>query len=660
MTITYKVNGVAMTNRVRLLDEGSGFVTAAERGAVGSGGVLIDDPASALTINGWQTFTIDDDEAFPEPRVFTGYIADRGIGRQGRMRSGTDRVHDCTVIDQNALLHTKVLHANAAKRGAESDVARIAYLLTSEALSGIVYDEGLNSASNAINFLESDLRRGFADDAISAMCTVAGKNFFVYRDTGTGLPALFYDKDDAAVYSSTLRISNVSTDVDGSVTYAPSRDAVLTRTPENQYGGVSYGWKGAPLFVTSAATIASMGLERDGVFDTDRVGLLATAQSESVRWLNQHAAEVDTIAVTIIVPSAHVNDVYAGQRIQVKFQHLPGYTSFTWTRVRRRSVKPAAPQFWEMRLELYVPPVAATDAAASAPAAILQSTSAYFSTGGLLTLTNPVTPGNILIYQQSVRNNSAVSPKAGSAVGPTRAFTNLIAPVSLAPGDTLTFGYRSATGDEQSLWFGVNDVVVIVYEVSVISVADCIAATGATAGGVGVTKTIGTLASGAGHVALMGIITNQDGDATNSEVPGAGWTEAAERGTGSGSDGHPHTELAYAVAPAGSLPAVVVGANKGWAGIAIDIGGSSATATPLPTPGDPIQNETAGGTVNASNTAFTTAYGFITLPTSTLRVFDDGLDQTDHVSASDGAAGTFSLDYAPSYGSVIRTFYTAR
>lgn len=69
-----------------------------------------------------------------------------------------------------------------------------------------------------------------------------------------------------------------------------------------------------------------------------------------------------------------------------------------------------------------------------------------------------------------------------------------------------------------------------------------------------------------------------------------------------------------------------------------------------------INQETPSGSVNGSNTAFTTARGYIS---GSLEVYVNGLLQakTTHVTETSPSAGTFSLDVAPIAGDIIRVSY---
>ena len=658
MSIIYKINGVTLTNRVRLMEEGEGFVTAAERGSVATGGVMIDDDDASLTINGWQTFTVDDDEAFPYSRVFTGFIVERNLGRNSRYRTTTARVHDCSILDMNAYLHLHVLRANAAKRAAETDVARVAWLLTSEALSGLVYDRGLVSSSSPINFLEADTRRTFADEVITTIAPVAGKNFFAYYDNATATPGLFYDSDSAAVYSSTLRLSNVASDVDNVVTFAPSIDADVQRQSNDWYGGVTYGWRGDPIYAQSATTVALMGILRDAVYDTDRVGLLTTAQSEAKRFLNVHSTETDFVTVSVILPSARINDIHAGQRIQVKFSHIPGYTSFTYTRVRRRAVKPIAPQFWEMRLELWVPAVPVSDAVITVPPTIVQSVSARNGDAGNLTLTLPaaVTAGNLLVIVGRKRNSNSSGGlpnhlEVGSAVGRSVFFTvaataDTLAGDILGP-DRVNVMYVVAVGDEQTLVSQANKLQFTYYEIANASVAG-LQTLALSSQPASVSKSLGSFA-GASSLQIAGMIFGDSGGTPPTQTVGTGWTEDNQTNDFTTGD-HPGTISMHAT----TKPTVTIsGGAVEWGGAAIAFSGD-LVAAPQPVT-DWISESLGYG--NGTTTAFTTTWPF---DDGSLTVFVDRLDQTSAATITSAAAGTFSLAFAPLASELVEVTYRGR
>lgn len=614
MTIEYRVNGVLLTSRVRLLDEGSGFVSAAERGAIGTGGVLIDDPDGDLTINGWQSFTVDDTEAFPDNRVFTGVIADRGIGRGGRFKVGAGRVHDCSILDLNYLLHIHLLRTNAAKRAAETDVVRVAWLLTSEGLSGLVTDEGLVSTSNAINFLASDLRRRYPDDALTEVAPVAGKNFFVYRDVASGNAALFYDKNTASVWASPLRISNVPADVDGTTTFAPDMDANLERSPQDQYGGVSYGWLGDPIYVQSATTISTMGFLRDGVYDTNRVGLLATAQAQAQSFLNTRATETDIISFSVILPSAKVNQIMAGMEIDVKFSHLPGYSSgFTTTRIRRRGAIPISPTHWKLALELWALPTPVDDATLDL------GTCSYTAN------VNPGTPSSDDIWGAAVTGPGAYN-YAGTPPTPTTTFTGGISEsgtFNISPKFGVNPGVFSGPQTFEARWDIDLGSATFICKAQLIATYP--------------------------HPITLSPLALEYSD------NGSSWTTAiaALDGTAQsvGTTAHRYWSLHYGPES--------VGAPGLWYYPGIDMNGLllwSGTAGPDPFPMTTGLVSESLGFGDGTTVSFTTTYGFLT---GTLVVLVDNVDQTAGITVTDALAGTFDLAFAPTSSEQVTVTYQA-
>lgn len=367
MTVEHRIDGVLLTNRVELVDGiDGGLVTAAFRGEVGRGGVIIDDPTGALNLTIWRSYTVDDTAATPT-RVFTGRAIDKTVGRLGKQVEGTARTWNVSIEDLNNELHRVLVRFqdNDGKRLAETDVVRLTWLLGSRALLGIVSDEGLVSSAGAVALLGQDERQKFADDIMTEFAVIAGKNYYVYHDTASGNAALVYQHDEATYWAAGISISNAGDD-NGSTIFAPEAAVSVHRgdPADGPYTGVQYVYKGIPIFAESAATITAMGgIRREQVFDTDRVGHLATAQSEAIRWLNQHADETNTISVVITVPSAKVNLALAGQEISVKLINIPGMESGVICRIRRRDARPVAPGFWELHLELWAPRTAASDAA---------------------------------------------------------------------------------------------------------------------------------------------------------------------------------------------------------------------------------------------------------------------------------------------------------
>lgn len=600
MSLVYKINGATILDRVRLRDEGEGYVTAAELGSIGTGGVLIDDPNGDLTINGWQSFTIDDTGAGSYQRVFTGYIVDRQISRGSRFRTAAGRVHSCTVLDQNALLRVHVLRANAAKRPAETDVTRVAWLLTSEALSGLVTDEGLVSASNAGSFLASDTRRRFADDVLNEMAPSAVKNFFVYRDHASGNAALFYDKNTASVWSTSIKVSNVAADVDGTTVFAPTVDASLTRTPEEQYGGVSYGWLGPAIYVTSATTIAAMGFTRDAVYDTNRVGLLATAQQAAKDWLNVRATETDIVSFEMVVPSSVVTSIEAGMEMQVKFSHLPGYSSYVWRRIRRRRAIPETDGTWRLAIELWAVPTPVTDAA---DVTVCDTNFALGKTW-IVTQSGPGSPMSTnsgeADLSDGVTDTSSGQFAAGGHVTSGSGLYTFRFAVDLGSAQSVT---------EVKLWWW----SLITFDTARVYYSD-------------------TGTSGAWTEVTSGTPSSPSTSLTFSAISHRYWSVTLE---------HYYVDLTYWTALA----------SDAYSLTEIEIFGCTVEA-PTPSVGSWVTESLGLG--DGSTVAWVTTDAFVP---GTLIVRVDHLDQTAAVTVTDASAGTFTLAFAPTSSEQVDVTY---
>ena len=352
MTLFFTYDGSDLGNTSVRLEDGL-QVTSAADGTIASASVKIDDPTGALSLQVLQQFSITE-TACTNTRLFTGYIYNIRIHR-GPFQNGAGRVWELEIADLNFLLHLRVLRGSTAKRALESGNTRLAWLLP--AISDLVADNGL-VAANPWMFDEADYRGRYPNEVLPDLCVsssdVVGRIFFVYWDHAAAEAALFLDVPSAAVNSSSLKISNVLADVDESITFAPNIDSEVGIVGEDVFDGVYFTYKGTSIYRQRAATYTTFGLHRDGVFSTDRVGSAATAIRHADQYLDAHSGEVDTITCLVRLPASKVNLLDAGMRVQVKFSHLRGYTSFTWMRVQKRTVILTAGtnEFYDIQFEL--------------------------------------------------------------------------------------------------------------------------------------------------------------------------------------------------------------------------------------------------------------------------------------------------------------------
>jgi len=335
----YGSSGDLNTNRIRL---GTGFslTEAAEAGVLAMSRVGVDDPAGNLNIVGHHSFRATE-TACSWPTLFRGYFADRTIKRAESMLTGAARRWDCTVYDINAALQFEVIRGTSAQRPAETDTERLEWLLGSGFLGPISSDDGaIFGADEELD--KQDYRGMTAADVLSDCGQASGCNYFVAWDETVGAPIIHYYLPTRAFNSSTLRISNVLGDVDGLTVFAPDKDAELLRDPSLVYSGVLYQYgdrASAFVYETNPTVLAAIGHKRETTHADPSLSSAAKATRKATVWLSESEDETDVISVVLHkVPTSQVNLIRAGQRIEVKFTHLPGYEAYTWMRVQRRTV----------------------------------------------------------------------------------------------------------------------------------------------------------------------------------------------------------------------------------------------------------------------------------------------------------------------------------
>jgi hypothetical protein len=663
VTIEYRKAGVLLAdNRVELVDGVDGFASAAERGAYGSGGVVLDNWDASLSVQGWETWTVDDTDATPT-RVYTGFITEQKMGRGGKFFNDSQGVINCDLYDQNVLLKLLVNRPidNDAKRPAESDVARVAWLLGSRALAGIVTDEGLVSTLNPTNFLEADCRDTWAINVLTEMAPPAAKNFFVYRDGSSGNPALFHDRDDATVWPAGFAISNVDADVDDDTVFAPDPDtAEVDRSPEDQYSGVDYGYIGGNrVYVESAAIAAAMGLKRDAVYDTPRVGRLATALVTAADWLNVRSGEADIVHVTLILRSSHVNKAYAGQEIDVKLTSAEGYGDYVTGRIRRRDPRPVAPGVWKVAYEIWIPPTPVADAAAPECPGIRQVTFTPL-TDTTVTFDVATVAGNLMLAWITSRSANFDShfQDGWTILGP------VVVAIDVPDPSDGRWVYVEATGATSYDFTGAPIASMCVIweldfpyasfvpgDVTLYETTDHAAST---------SLNLGSVTDPAdGQVILYGSVYDTGFDPDNPATAGSGWVID---GNGAWSDGFADQNPWFLGMhwDGTTIPLTgnaTVPAAFPYGGVMLQFG-QGCGDTPLPATGADIVGETPATQPDGTADDFTADHPYID---GTLHVYLDGIRLlAGDVTETDPEAGDYSLAFAPFDDETVELDYTSR
>jgi hypothetical protein len=348
VSISVIYDGTPLTDAVEDEDI-DGLASAANYGEVGSGGMPI---RSSSPIVGWKSLVVEE-SACSVPRIWTGYIADRPIQR---FEPGTNAlIWDCNLVDVNTLANNRIITGADGKRPAETDLARVSWLLGSSYLDDpAIVDSGFaNVTDNPGNFGEADYRGQSMTAVLNDIAGTSGKLWYIYWDEVADAISLYYDLATATNRTSTLRISNDPADEDAN-TFAPLDTPHVRRSPEDIASGVYYTYKGNSIYREEPAT-ATAHIRRDLPYTTDRVGYLATAEEQAAQYLDIHSTEFDVIELDVILPAAKVNLLLEGQRVAIKLQHIAPYhvaLGNVYLRVKQRVVALSEPGFYHVHLEL--------------------------------------------------------------------------------------------------------------------------------------------------------------------------------------------------------------------------------------------------------------------------------------------------------------------
>lgn len=396
---TSGVFSVGLGNDVIRFGELNGLTEMAQHLQAGTCSVTFDDPTATLGYGG-DAFRANAQLTVTETgcpsgnrRLYTGIFGTRKYRRGASadtdsLRLGVQREIDVEMHDLNTLMSFRVIPNNdrTAIRPAESVTARMAWLMGTSYTDTVV-DRGYVVANSTV-MTKADYR-GQRPANVVGDCEMSagfGWNAFVYWNEATSEPALFFDNaNTSTAFSSTLRLSNVLADLDSftdpaAVTFAPADDAELTRDPSDLGSGVYLPFLNNAVYRTLATTITAYG-RKDISAPNSNVTTRARANAQADDFLYQHATEDERITCSVELPTTHVNLLRAGQRVQVKFSHLPGYESFTWMRVVMRSPgQKLTDDRYTVKLELS--PQEATTASTTCHALSRTATGNYYPLGG--------------------------------------------------------------------------------------------------------------------------------------------------------------------------------------------------------------------------------------------------------------------------------------
>ena len=327
----------------------------AEEASVGQSTVPLDDPAAAQDMGGHRRVMVIDDDDETGGAIYWGYSGDRsfagtdGVSAQGRTITGT-------IFDVNSRLARRVLTGVDCVRPAETDVERIAWVITTDEAYLTLWDTSLVSSADPVD-MDATSYEGQTLDAVIRDCMEqSGKNAYLTHDWASDIVLFWYGAADLATYDSGCALSNDPAEIDEVTTFAISDDATATRDPSRVYSGVYLTYSPTDgsagyVYVTDPG-VGSAFAERDVVYSAPNVHTSATATARANRFLATVATESERVVTRFWVSAAKVNAIRPGHLVTFRATHLPAFATARSCRVISRQVRWWAEGQYEISVDL--------------------------------------------------------------------------------------------------------------------------------------------------------------------------------------------------------------------------------------------------------------------------------------------------------------------
>jgi hypothetical protein len=331
----------------------NGLVMNAEEGSIGVCEIRVEDPDGdwAFPRGHRIVYVVEEDAEYDDfgGVVYKGYTAARTFERD-IMRTGAARIITMQLQDINIVFDRRIMAGSENNRPAETDVERIAWLLTTNE-AALIDDDFYFSTDDPVDMDAVDYRGQSFRQVVSDCSLQSGKNWYLWPSlAGFSLWYMPRGTDD---FTSTSRISNILEDLDDyEDTYAPAIDTRLARDPDRVYSGIYRVYSGSFVYTQNEETAIGFA-RRDTFASSPNIKTKTKAIARSVRELFDISTEEDVITTSIIVSRPNVNCIVPGQRVQVRYSHFPDYEDdFQWLRVLNRTVRELGPDQIELALEL--------------------------------------------------------------------------------------------------------------------------------------------------------------------------------------------------------------------------------------------------------------------------------------------------------------------
>jgi hypothetical protein len=309
----------------------------AENGEATFGLLPFEDPAAGLTLAGHRPIWVNE-TACSQPRLFTGYVVTREFGRSlaDGLIVSDDRLSGVNIVSTDAIFDFRVIHGADGNRPEETWQARLTWLLNSDYLSGLISTDETWIVTNTTTMDAADYRGAYPSSVLADLRARSGDayHYFSFWDATAGEVRLFFDNESEVIGACPLRISNVLSDIDETVTFGADTMAKLNRESDLVYSEVVVEYDGGKVYRTLDDT-ATTYIRRGATISRPYTKRASTAVSQADAWLVKHSTERDRITCIMrSVPPESVGLVRAGQSIDVRFSHLPGYEDAGFTTMR--------------------------------------------------------------------------------------------------------------------------------------------------------------------------------------------------------------------------------------------------------------------------------------------------------------------------------------
>jgi hypothetical protein len=331
----------------------SGLTMNAEEGTLGVCDIRVEDPDGDWDFpRGHRYVLVIEDQAEYDDFggvIYKGYTNTRTFERD-LMRTGAARIINMNLQDINIVFDRRIMAGSENNRPAETDVERIAWLLTTNE-AALIDDDFYFSTDQPVDMDAVDYRGQSFRQIVSDCSLQSGKNWYLWPSLGGN--SLWYQPRGTDDFSSTSRISNVIEDLDDyEDTYAPAIDSKMTRDPDRVYSGIYRAYATSYVYTQNEDTATAFA-RRDTFATSPNVKTKLKAIVRNERELADISTEEDIITTSVIVSRPDVNCIVPGQRVQVRYSHFPTFEDdFQWVRVLNRTVRELGPDQIELALEL--------------------------------------------------------------------------------------------------------------------------------------------------------------------------------------------------------------------------------------------------------------------------------------------------------------------